>query len=72
MTDDRQLVSLRVDRTLYARIKAAAGEENRSMNNYLSTVLNSVVPSENPDDLWVQDTIYNENNFSEAESQVAS
>jgi hypothetical protein len=72
MTDDRQLVSLRVDRPLYARIKAAAGEENRSMNNYLSTVLNTVVPSDNPDDLWVQESIYSEGGFSETDNQVAS
>ncbi len=49
MSDTRQLVTLRVDRDLHERIKAAADLEGRSVNNFVNYVLEHVVPHEDTD-----------------------
>lgn len=71
VANTRQLVSLRLEPELHERIKAAAADQNRSVNNYLATVLNAIVPVDEAD-AWVKETAYQELGIPTRPEQAAS
>lgn len=71
VANTRQLVSLRLDPELHERIKAAAADQNRSVNNYLATVLDAVVPVDEAD-AWIKEAGYQDFGVSTEPEQAAS
>lgn len=71
MANTRTLVSLRLEPQLHERIKAAAAEQNRSVNNYLATVLDAIVPADEAD-AWIHGPAYGELGLSVESTQAAS